>query len=125
MSHHYPSHQPPPRPPLRPEDERTWSILLHLSPIVGLALWAPLVVWLVLRGRGPFLDHHAKEALNFHITTVIASIGAGVLAAVTMGIAMPLIFLVLLAMLVLGIVAAIAASRGEWYRYPLTFRFVS
>ena len=113
------------RPPLDPSDERTWSTLLHLSPLVGLGLWVPLVVWLVFRGRGPFLEHHAKEALNFHITLVVATISAAVLAVVTVGIAMPLVFLVVIWQLVLAIVASVAANRGEWYRYLASIRFVS
>ena len=122
MSHpHYP---PPARPPLHPSDERTWSTLLHLSPLIGLALWVPLIVWLVFRGRGPFLEHHAKDALTFHITMLVATIGAGVITLVTVGIAMPLIFVVVVWQLVFAIIAAVAANRGEWYRYPATLRLV-
>lgn len=120
-----PPFPPPARPPLNPADERTWSLLLHLSPLVGLGLWAPLVVWLVFRGRGPFLEHHAKQALNFDITIVIAVAVTSVAAVVTFGVAVPLVFVVLLWQLIFGIVAAVAASRGEWYRYPATIPFVS
>lgn len=121
----YPHYPPPARPPLHPSDERMWSTLLHLSPLIGLALWVPLIVWLVFRGRGPFLEHHAKDALNFHITMLIATIGAGVLAVVTVGIATPLVFVVVVWELVFAIIAAVAANRGEWYRYPATIRFIS
>jgi uncharacterized Tic20 family protein len=113
------------KPPLRPEDERTWSILLHLSPVIGFGLWAPLVVWLVFKGRGPFLEHHAKEALNFHITMLVAALVAVAGAAVTFGILTPLVVVVVVWEIVLAIVAAVAASRGEWYRYPANLRFVS
>lgn len=112
------------RPPLNPSDERMWATLVHLSPLIGFALWAPLIVWLVFRGRGPFLEHQAKQALNFHITVTIASIVTLVLGVVTMGLAMPLLFVVLLVMTVFAILASVASSKGVWYVYPMTITFV-
>ncbi|NLF04625.1 MAG: DUF4870 domain-containing protein [Actinomycetales bacterium] len=125
MSYQNPPSHYPAKPPLSPSDERTWSILLHLSPLVGLGLWAPLVVWLVFRGRGPFLEHHAKQALNFHITLFLAAIVAVLAAVVTMGIAVPLVFVVVIWEIVLAIIAAVATNRGEWYRYPANITFFS
>ena len=120
MSYSYPA-----KPPLSPSDERTWATLLHLSPLVGLTLWVPLVVWLVFRGRGPFLEHHAKQALNFHITVTIAAVISGIFAMITMGFGIPLVFVVVIWQLVLAIVAAVATNRGEWYRYPASLTFVN
>jgi len=120
MSYSYPA-----KPPLSPSDERTWATLLHLSLLIGVALWAPLIVWLVFRGRGPFLEHHAKQALNFHITLLIAAMIAVVVAVITVGLGTPLVFVVVIWELVLAIVAAVAANKGEWYRYPATIPFVS
>ncbi|UZN01801.1 DUF4870 domain-containing protein [Cellulomonas sp. S1-8] len=115
----------PPPPPLRPEDERTWAILGHLLPLLGVGFLAPLVVWLVFRGRGPFLEHHAKESLNFQITLLIAGIAGAVLTAVTFGLASPVLIALGVAWVVLAILAAVAASRWEWYRYPATLRLVA
>ena len=119
------SYQFPVKPPLDPSIERTGAILLHLSPLIGLSLWAPLVVWLVFRDRGPFLEYHAKQALNFHITIFVATLVTGLAAAITMGIALPLVFVVVIWQLVLAVLASIAASRGEWYRYPANITFIS
>ncbi|MBD7918133.1 DUF4870 domain-containing protein [Cellulomonas sp. Sa3CUA2] len=116
---------PPPAPPLRPDEERTWAILVHVLPLLGPGFVVPLVVWLVFRGRGAFLEHHAKESLNFQITALLALVAAAVLTVVTFGVATPLLLGVLVAWVVLCIVAAVAANRWEWYRYPATLRLVT
>ena len=112
-----------PQQPLRPDEEKTWSLLAHLGGIL-FSFLAPLVVWLVFKGRGPFLDDQAKEALNFQITVVIAYIAAGILAGITVGVLFFLPFVVGIAALVFSILAAVAVNKGQWYRYPLTLRLV-
>ena len=111
MSQYPPAGPPPwgpplPAPPLRPDEERTWAILAHVLPLLSLGFVPPLVLWLVFRGRGPFLEHHAKESLNFQLAS-------------------PVLFGLLVVWVVLGVLAAVAASRWEWYRYPLTIRFIA
>jgi len=115
----------PPPPPLRPDEERTWAILCHVLPLLGPGFVVPLVVWLVFRGRGPFLEHHAKESLNFQLTLLIALAAGGVLTAVTFGLTSPVLVAIGIAWVVLAILAAVATSRWEWYRYPATLRLVS
>ena len=114
----------PPAPPLRPEDERTWAVLVHLLPLLSLGFLAPLVVWLVFRGRGPFLEHHAKESLNFQLTVLIAVAVGTLLSLVTFGVLAIVHVVAGVVWVVLEILAAVAASRWEWYRYPLTLRLV-
>lgn len=117
----YPTYGPP---PLRPDEERTWAVLAHLGGLL-FSFVAPLVIWLVFRGRGPYLEHQAKEALNFQITLVLAYIAGGLLTLVTFGIGSPILFVIGIVQLVFQILAAVAAGRYEWYRYPVTIRFVS
>lgn len=117
----YPGYGPP---PLRPDEERTWAVLAHLGGLIGVGFLAPLVIWLVFRGRGPYLEHQAKEALNFQLTLLVAYVAAGILAVVTFGIATPVLLAVGIGQLVLQILAAVAAGRYEWYRYPVCIRFV-
>ena len=116
---------PPPAPPLRPDEERTWAILAHVLPLLSLGVVPPLVLWLVFRGRGPFLEHHAKESLNFQLASLLALVVSGVLVVVTFGLASPVLFGLLVVWVVLGVLAAVAASRWEWDRYPLTIRFIA
>lgn len=103
---------------------RTWAIVAHAGGIV-VSVIAPLVVYLVFRDRSPYLVDQAREALNFQITVLVASVLAGILTGLTLGLASPLVLLVGLANLVLCILAAVAASRGEVYRYPFAWRPVS
>ena len=119
--------QPPANPyaappaPMRPEDEKLWAVLTHLGglfvPLIG-----PLIVYLVLRDRGPFIRHHAATAFNFHATMTIASLIGFVTVWLVIG------FFELLAVsiviLVFAIVAAVAAGRGEFYTYPLAISFL-
>ena len=128
-----PPYEPPPVDPVhgyggapygqgpRPEDT-IWSVLAHLS-IFVFALLGPLVLYLVFKDSSPMTRHHAAEALNFHLTLLIASIVAAILVIVLLG------FVLLMALFVYGIVmaiiAAVAAGNRQPYRYPLTIRFVS
>ena len=121
---------------MAPAEEVTWSTLSHLSwlagALIGLPPLGPLVAYLALRDRGPFVRFHSAQALNFQLSlfVYVLAVGlvGGVLTAVTLGAAFPLLLggLVVLAILglVLSIMAAIAASRGQWYRYPVTIGFV-
>jgi len=99
-----------------------WSLIAHLGGIVTYFV-APLIVLLVFKGRGAYVENQAKEALNFQITITIAIIVGFVLAFILVG------FLLLAAAgicsIVFGIMAAIAANRGELYRYPISIRLVN
>jgi uncharacterized Tic20 family protein len=110
-------------PPLRPDEERTWAIVGHLVPLVGLGFIAPLVIWLVFRGRGPYLENQAKESLNFQLTLLIAYIVGGVLSVI--GIGLIILLAAWIVSLVFGIMAAVAVSKYEWYRYPMSIRMVN
>lgn len=108
--------------PLSPGDEKGWALGTHLLCLVG-SFIAPLIIWLVFKGRGPFLEHHAKEALNFQITVMIAAIVSSLLILALVGFV--LLPLVGLWALIMPIIAAVKANSGEWYRYPLTLRLIS
>jgi uncharacterized protein len=126
-----------PHPSGLPSDVRNWGLAAHLSAYVGawvaLAFLGPLVVWLLKREEHPFIDHHAKEALNFNLSFLLYGVVGGVLAVpiglLTLGIGLIPIVIVaavlLIAWLILPILAAVKAANGEGYRYPFTIRFVS
>ena len=103
-------------------DDRTYALLLHLSSFVAPVL-GPLVMWLIKRNESDFIDHHGQEAMNFALTMLIAVIVSVVLIFVLVGIL--LLFALSIAGLVMPILAAIAAQRGEHYRYPAVIRFFS
>ena len=130
----HPYTPPPPyptaHPPLSPSDERTWAILAHIVPPVvtlltagTLGILAPLVVWLMFRDRSRYVDEQAKESLNFQLTLLIAYVIGFVTLFVLIGVLILVVAFVLA--LVFGIQAALAASRHEPYRYPISIRFIS
>ena len=80
------------------------------------------MLWLVFKGRGAFVEDQAKEALNFQITILIAYVVGGILSVI--GIGVLIIAAAWIATLVFGILAAVAASSGQFYRYPVTIRLI-
>jgi uncharacterized Tic20 family protein len=108
--------------PLRPDEERLWSLLCHLS-YFALGIIAPLVIMLTLGNRSPYVRHHAVEALNFHITVWIAGLVSGLLILLLIGLVLLPLVLVLAA--VLAIVGSVQAYQGQLYRYPLTLRLIT
>jgi uncharacterized protein len=107
--------------PMSPQDEKVWATLTHVGGIV-LGFIAPLVAYLVLRERGPFIREHAAAALNFQLTLLIAYVVGWVLSIVFIGVLLLLAAWVV--SIVFAIVASLAANRGEYYRYPATITFV-
>jgi uncharacterized Tic20 family protein len=104
-------------------DSRGWSAAAHLIPLLGLSFLGPLIVWLIKRDEDPFVEEHAREALNFQISVLIYAIISGFLVIIVIGIFL-LIALAIFAFVV-SIIAAIKAANGELYRYPLTIRLIN
>ena len=120
---------PPPLPTASPlTNVRTWAALFHASALLGVLfhfpghLLGPLIVWLVKRGDSPEIDAHGKEALNFQISMLIYNFVSAVFCLILIGFIGLAVLWVLNAILV--IIAAIQASEGKFYRYPMTIRFI-
>jgi len=111
-----------PAQPLSPSDEKLWATLIHVGGILFGFLPA-LIGYLVLKDRGPFIRAHSATALNFQLTLIIAYAVGTITSLLLIG------FVVMLAAwvasIVFGIIAAMAANRGEGYVYPLAIKFVS
>lgn len=117
---------------------RAWEVFCHLSALISWIgvpfgnLIGPLVVWLIKRGESASVDRHGKESLNFQLSMTLYAFAAGILA---LGLLITIIGILLLPLLlpvllfplinlVLVIIAAIKASNGEEFHYPLTIRFL-
>jgi uncharacterized protein len=106
--------------------DRNWAVAAHLAGFVAawvaLGFLGPLVVLLTEGRHRPFVRRHAVEALNFNLSVLLWCVISAVLVIVLIG------FLMLAAVgllyLVASILGALAASRGEDFRYPMTIRFV-
>ena len=109
--------------PLAPKgSDKIWSMLSHLSALLGVGFVLPLVVYLAMRKESEYVVSNAREALNFHITVLIYSLCCIPLVFILVGI--PLLIVLGLGSLVLAIIATIKASDGLCFRYPLTLRLV-
>ena len=123
-----------PQPPPTPDNVtaianvRTWSAFIHASALLGVVLHfpghllGPLILWLIKRDDAPELDAHGKEAVNFQISMLIYNVVAAIFCLILVG----FVFLVVLWILntIFVIIAAIQASDGKLYRYPMTIRFI-
>jgi len=119
---------------------RTWEVLCHLSALVMFVgvpfgnILGPLLIWLLKRSDSPSIDEHGKESLNFQISLTLYLIGLAIVTVALMFVLIGVLLLpVLIAAVMVGplldvifiIIAAVKASGGESYRYPLTIRFVT
>ncbi len=114
---------------LSPQDERTWSILSHVSvlawPVTGLLPVAPLVLWLLYKDRSPRIGFHALQSVWYQVAWLVLGTIGGFLGTIfsvlTLGLG---IFVVAPLAVVLGLVpfahqlyAAYKVSQGIDYRY--------
>jgi len=104
------------------EQEKSMAMLCHILALFA-SIIGPLIMYFVARDDQPFFKHHAAEALNFGITVAIALVVSFILVFALIGIL--LLPVVIIGALVLHIMAAVAANKGEWYRYPISIRMVS
>lgn len=110
------------------ETQRNIAVGCHLLGFLGLVvpfgnILGPLVLWLIKRDDNEFVDDQGREAVNFQITMTLAFLVAAALMALLIGfLLLPLLGIYWLVVVVL---AAVAASRGERHRYPLTLRLLT
>lgn len=103
-------------------EARTWAMLAHLSYLV-LAVIGPLIIMIAMKEKGRFVETHAKEALNFQITVMIAAFACIPLMFVIVGIF--LLPVIAFGAVIYSILAGLAANEGRRYRYPMTIRMVT
>jgi uncharacterized Tic20 family protein len=118
---------PNPGPNPTQQEQRQWAMLAHLGGV--LALWPviPLIpalaIFSVYASRDEYIKDQAREALNFQIVVLILYVIARILSALPF---FPnFVVLVWIFSLIFSVVGAVTAGRGQRYRYPLTYRFLS
>jgi len=106
------------------ESDRNYAVAMHLTPLAGFVFWplvfTPIVLWAIRKNDSEFDDDHGREMTNalisfalYHVAAVITLIGV---------VALPVLYVIAVVNLVRG---AVAAGRGEYFRYPITIRFIS
>ena len=116
--------------PRGPSDDHTWALLSYVLALVA-SIIAPLVIYLVKMNESRYVRFHAAQALNMGITAMIESIAIFIvgilLAAVTHGFGILLLFLAFFALviahLVYLILGAVRANQGQLFRVPVIICF--
>lgn len=111
------------------QDEKTWSMVAHLTALAGLIGLMPfgaLIVWLIYKDKSPRVGFHAAQALWYQLAWVAIWIVAGIVGFffvfITLGfgviLAAPLGLVLWLAPVAHGCYAAYKVNQGVDYRYP-------
>jgi uncharacterized Tic20 family protein len=103
------------------QDSKNIGMLCHLLGLFT-SFIGPLILWLIKKDEDKFVDSQGKEALNFQITVILAMIASAILTVVIIGAF--LWFATVVCNLIFCILACVAASKGEDYRYPICLRLV-
>ncbi len=112
------------------QDERTWSVLAHLSMFLNLVTGflgpvAALVVWLVYRDRSPKVAFHALQSMWYQIGWLVILAAGWILTTLLMVVVVG--FLLIPVMIVVSMLpfahaayATYRVSQGDDdYRYPV------
>ncbi len=108
------------------QNERTWSIIAHLSVLlafVSLMPFGALVVWLLYKDRSEKVRFHALQALWYQIAWVVILVAYAFVSLVLTLLIVGFFMFFLLPVLALvpvihGCYAAYQVSQGIDYRYP-------
>jgi uncharacterized protein len=123
----YPATHPWPVPAPGRSDARTLAMLAHLGVFIG-GFILPLVIYLTVGKEDLFVRHHARESLNFQLSYLIVYVIGLVIIVVTLFVGalvvFPLLIILGIAHMVYAIIGAVRANQGEWWCYPVSFRFV-
>ena len=111
------------------QEERTWSVLSHLSVFLNLFTGflgpvAALIIWLVYKDRSQKVAFHALESMWYQLGwLVILAVGwtvTGLLTMILIGfLLIPVMALVSVVPFVHAAYAAYRVSRDDGYRYPI------
>ncbi|MHC4128017.1 MAG: DUF4870 domain-containing protein [Planctomycetota bacterium] len=106
------------------DNDRNYSIAMHLTPLAGFAflplMFTPIILWVIRKDESAFNDDHGREMTNALISFVLYHLAAFV--TVIGLIALPVLYVLAIINMIRG---AVAAGKGEFFRYPLTIRFIS
>jgi uncharacterized protein len=106
---------------------KDYVVLMHLSQYAGFlipfgGMIVPIVLWSIGKEVSADVDENGREIINWLISsTIYATVGI-ILSCLIIGI--PLLIALIIMGLILPLVAALAFTRGETYRYPLTMRLI-
>ena len=111
------------------QEERTWSVLSHLSMFLNLFTGflgpvAALIIWLLYKDRSQKVAFHALQSMWYQLGwLVILAVGwtvTGLLTMILIGfLLIPVMAIVSVVPFVHAAYAAYRVSKGDEYRYPV------
>lgn len=107
--------------------ENSYIALMHVAqfggyiiPFAGFIL--PVIMWMINKDRSVNIDLHGKNIINFMISWIIYAVVSGILCVILIGFVM--LIAVAAMQIIFIILAAIKASNGEYWKYPLSIEFI-
>jgi uncharacterized Tic20 family protein len=110
-------------------NERQWAMGCHLIALCGFIIppiassVATLVLWLLKREDGAFIDDQGRESLNFQITILIYIVFSALLIPL-LGLGVILLVGVVVFDFICILIATVKASEGVVFRYPACIRLI-
>lgn len=123
-----------PAAPLSASDDKLWASLAHFGGVIGPL--PALLIFLILKDRGPFVRQESKEALNWQITFFGAWLALNILIAILgaalfftsaygiVGILGIVPWLLWIANVIFSIMGGVKVNGGQAYRYPFALRLI-
>jgi len=102
------------------QDARNMAMLCHILGVFGFI--GPLIIWLSEREKHRFVDEHGQAAMSYQISMMIyfavASLSIFALIGFVLTPALTIVHVVLI------IMGAVKAHRGESWHYPIALKFL-
>ena len=107
-------------------EENTWCALMHLSQLLtfsAIGIVVPIAMWIVGNEKSAVVRRHGHRMMNWIISSLIYAVVSAILIFVFIG--FPLLIILAILTVVFPIIAAVKATQGEVWSYPLTIKFFS
>ena len=117
------------------QEEKNWAILAHVTNAAGTLLSMGLLAWagplFIMLAKGPesrLVSDHSRETLNWAISLMLFNVALWIITVGSFFLLWPFTFVAGIIGTIIGIYGGIQgglhADRGEFYRYPFSFRFL-
>ena len=122
------------------EDNSTLA-LLHYSQLLNFfgffGIIIPVILWSTKKTEIKGMDEHGKHVINYQLSMLLYGVIYAMLFFISIlltFIFIGFVFIIILSiigiplallLIVYPIIGGIAASKGEFYKYPLTIKFIS
>ncbi len=114
---------------MKEKEARNWLVFCHLGgiiPVYLMNLIIPAAIWLIKKNESGLIETQGKEAVNFQISLTIYGVVLMIIGFTVIG--LPIAMIGGIALYVTDVIcviqAAIKASNGQDYKYPINLRLI-